>query len=104
VNIKQENYLPGLNTLRFFAAFLVIISHAQQSVNKLNISNFTAPILNRGKDGVEFFFVLSGFLITYLLCKEINKTNTVSIKDFYLRRVFRIWPLYFIIILSLIHI
>ncbi len=101
MSIAKPNYLPGLNTLRFIAAFLVIISHGQQSLFKLNIYNGNVlPILEHGgENGVEFFFVLSGFLITYLLLKEINKTGTISIKQFYIRRVFRIWPLYFFIIL-----
>lgn len=99
MSIPKAAYLPGLNTLRFLAAFFVIISHAQQSLFKLGVTNFTTPVLQKGGEGVEFFFVLSGFLITYLLCKEISKTNQISIKDFYLRRIFRIWPLYFIIII-----
>jgi peptidoglycan/LPS O-acetylase OafA/YrhL len=53
-----------------------------------------------GKLGVIMFFVLSGFLISYLLFKEQEVTGTVSIKDFYIRRILRIWPLYFLIILS----
>ncbi|MDH7463676.1 acyltransferase [Chitinophagaceae bacterium 26-R-25] len=93
-------YLKGLNTLRFFAAFFVIISHAQISISKmLDRTILDLPVFNRGADAVEFFFTLSGFLITYLLQKEIEQTSTVSIKKFYLRRVFRIWPLYFLIII-----
>jgi len=92
-------YLKGLNTLRFFAAFFVIISHGAISLDKLSnagISNM--PVFNRGGDAVEFFYVLSGFLITYLLLGEISKTGTISIRKFYLRRVFRIWPLYFLVV------
>lgn len=95
----QFKYLEGLNSLRFFAAFFVIISHANISLDKLSILKIKSwAFLNRGGDAVEFFFTLSGFLITYLLIIEIQKTGTVSIKDFYLRRVFRIWPLYFLIV------
>jgi peptidoglycan/LPS O-acetylase OafA/YrhL len=95
------SYLRGLNTLRFFAAFFVIISHANISLAKINIitTSRSWAFLDRGADAVEFFFVLSGFLITYLLLKEAKKENTISIKQFYLRRVFRIWPLYFLICL-----
>ncbi|MEO5892440.1 MAG: acyltransferase [Ferruginibacter sp.] len=92
-------YLPGLNSLRFFAAFFVVISHGNISLDKLGIhpaSNLA--LLNRGGDAVDFFFTLSGFLITYLLINEIDKTSTVSIRQFYLRRVYRIWPLYFLIV------
>ncbi len=99
IDTKDNNYLKGLNTFRFFAAFLVIMSHGHLSLIKLKIiTGFPFPILARGRDGVEFFFVLSGFLITYLLSLEIKKTGNVSIKGFYMRRVFRIWPLYFIVL------
>ena len=92
-------YLKGLNTLRFFAAFFVIISHGNISLIKLGIyGTGNWPFLNRGEDAVNFFFTLSGFLITYLLLLEIKKTGTISIKQFYLRRVFRIWPLYFLVV------
>ena len=53
-----------------------------------------------GKLGVVLFFVLSGFLISYLLFKEKEVTKTISIKKFYMRRILRIWPLYFLIVLS----
>ncbi|MBL0358818.1 MAG: acyltransferase [Chitinophagaceae bacterium] len=92
-------YLPGLNSLRFFAAFFVVISHAGISLDKLGIQPASGlAFLNRGGDAVDFFFTLSGFLITYLLITEIHQTGTVSIKQFYLRRVFRIWPLYFFVV------
>ena len=48
--------------------------------------------------GVSFFFVLSGFLITYLLLKEKEHTATISFSTFYLKRTLRIWPLYFLIL------
>lgn len=49
--------------------------------------------------GVYFFFVLSGFLITYLLLAEKEKIGTISIKQFYFRRILRIWPLYYFILM-----
>jgi peptidoglycan/LPS O-acetylase OafA/YrhL len=48
-----------------------------------------------GPLGVFLFFVLSGFLITSLLLVEKERTNTINIKNFYIRRVLRIWPLYY---------
>lgn len=47
--------------------------------------------------GVVFFFVLSGFLITYLLLQEKKETGVIQVGKFYLRRAFRIWPLYYLI-------
>jgi len=56
-----------------------------------------------GRLGVLIFFVLSGFLITYLLLCEYEENGFISVKKFYIRRVLRIWPLYFFsIILALI--
>ena len=48
--------------------------------------------------GVDIFFLISGFLITYLLLKEKEVTGKISLKDFYIRRTLRIWPLYYFII------
>src|SRR5215831_17781649 len=95
----NKPYLKGLNALRFLAAAFVIISHGQQSITKLGFDKFSSlSVFNRGGDAVEFFYVLSGFLITYLLMGELDKTGTISIRSFYARRVFRIWPLYFLIV------
>jgi len=97
----SKSYLKGLNTLRFFAAFFVIIAHGNISLTKMGFDKFKdLPFFNRHGDAVEFFFTLSGFLITYLLQKEIEQTGTISVRAFYLRRVFRIWPLYFLIVLA----
>lgn len=91
--------LPGLNALRFFAAFFVVVSHGHIALVKLGVSEVSPyAFFNRGGDAVEFFFTLSGFLITWLLISEISNTGTVSVQKFYLRRVFRIWPLYFLVV------
>lgn len=52
-----------------------------------------------GPLGVLFFFVLSGFLITYLLFTEREVTGSISVRKFYVRRFLRIWPLYYFIVL-----
>jgi len=88
-------YLPGLNGLRFIAASFVVLSHAAQSLVKLGVlDDIPAVLFDRGAEAVELFFTLSGFLITYLLLIEIDRTRTVNIGFFYWRRVLRIWPLY----------
>lgn len=96
---KSITHFKGLNTLRFIAASLVVLHHSATIGRKyelFNIENFS--LFRNGANAVSFFFVLSGFLITYLLLKEKNQTKTISIKSFYLRRVKRIWPLYFLLI------
>lgn len=93
-------YFPNLNGLRFIAALLVIVHHIEQLKYVFGFNNHwnNSFIEVIGKLGVILFFVLSGFLITYLLLEENNETNTIVIKDFYIRRILRIWPLYFLIV------
>ncbi len=100
--MKEKIYLPHLNGVRFIAAFMVIFSHIELNKSYFNLNHNFHNVKHLGKLGVTLFFVLSGFLITYLLIKEKEKTDTIQIKKFYMRRVLRIWPLYYtVIILSL---
>ncbi|QEC41955.1 acyltransferase family protein [Pseudobacter ginsenosidimutans] len=100
-NIHQpKTYFKGLNGLRFIAAFLVLMLHAELIRVKYGLFNLKDySLFNCGHLAVEFFFVLSGFLITYLLLEEDRDTGTINIKSFYMRRVLRIWPLYYIILI-----
>ena len=96
---KSITHFKGLNTLRFLAASLVVLHHSATIGRKYELFDIEWFSLFRGgENAVRFFFVLSGFLITYLLLKERNQTKTISIKSFYLRRIKRIWPLYFLLI------
>ncbi|MBF4470294.1 acyltransferase family protein [Flavobacterium sp. HJJ] len=93
-------YFPNLNGIRFLAALLVIIHHTEQIKNLLGLnSKWDNPFVKLiGPLGVILFFVLSGFLITYLLLVEENQTKTIRVKSFYMRRILRIWPLYYLIV------
>ena len=94
-------YFPNLNGLRFIAALLVIVHHIEQIKGIYGLANdFSSSFIQIiGELGVVLFFVLSGFLITYLLLEEEKQTKTIAVRNFYLRRILRIWPLYFFIIL-----
>lgn len=81
-----------LDALRFFAFFRIFLLHIPDFFN----IPFFDKIKNGGGIGVDFFFVLSGFLITYLLAKEKSTTGAVNAKRFMMRRIFRIWPLYYL--------
>ena len=90
---KTRFYRPELDVLRFLAFFLVFVSHALAWTDP-------SSLLLRGIKfgavmGVPVFFCLSAYLITELLLREKDKTQTVSISSFYGRRILRIWPLYF---------
>lgn len=96
---KNISFFEGLNSLRFFAAFLVVMHHSETIRKKNGLENFEwLGLFRNGGNAVTFFFVLSGFLITYLLLKENDQKKTVSVKNFYLKRVLRIWPLYFLLV------
>lgn len=98
----MKTYFKGLDTLRAVAALVVVIGHIELLKSEKGVPNiFNHPYLKLadGHIAVVLFFVLSGFLITYLLVKEKEENGKISFKNFYLRRIFRIWPLYYLIIL-----
>ena len=59
----------------------------------------SAGIFASGWAGVSFFFVLSGFLITYLILAEVEWSEKLNVPAFYMRRILRIWPLYYAVLL-----
>lgn len=87
--------------LRFLASLIIIIHHIEQSKKMFGLDNlFENPMIGGfGGTGVTLFFVLSGFLVTYFLLKEKAKYGEIDIRSFYKRRILRIWPLYFLIVI-----
>lgn len=102
MNNKPKIYFENLDSLRFLAFFAVFVSHAALFLGFMSESSvyqwIKYNILVNGDLGVTFFFVLSGFLITFLLLKEREVSGSISLKNFYLRRILRIWPVYFIVL------
>lgn len=96
--MEKGIHLKGLNGIRFFAALSVLLSHTFAAYEQLGFKRIV-----EGWDiadyGVTMFFTLSGFLITWLLHKEKAAFGTISISKFYIRRILRIWPLYYFFIL-----
>ncbi len=91
--------IPSLNGLRAFSILLVIFSHLMVVDSFPGfLKTFLEPIAN-GEIGVRLFFVISGFLITWLLIKEKEKTGRINIKKFYIRRLLRIFPVFYFYIL-----
>jgi peptidoglycan/LPS O-acetylase OafA/YrhL len=91
--------IPNLDPLRFLLASLVVFYHVPAVSATVGVPYWDAlPLLHRGIPAVFVFFVLSGFLITFLLLKEKAKTGTVSIRKFYVRRLLRIWPVYYLVL------
>ncbi len=83
-------YRPELDALRCFAFLLVFLHHAAPFQ-----TGWLGDACVAGAFGVCVFFFLSAFLITELLTREKESTGTVQLRAFYIRRILRIWPLYF---------
>jgi peptidoglycan/LPS O-acetylase OafA/YrhL len=99
---KIPVYFKNLDGLRFIAAFFVIVGHCQSIIKEVYMQNNLTipyqPFANKlAVFGVDFFFVLSGFLIAYMLIEEIERTGTIQVKRFYIRRSLRLWPLYLLV-------
>ncbi|AHH94698.1 acyltransferase [Kutzneria viridogrisea] len=77
---------PALDGLRAIAALMVVFFHNN------------GPEWLQGWIGVQIFFVISGYLITTLMLREEDRSGRVSFKNFYTRRVFRILPVYFVVL------
>lgn len=94
-------HLKGLDTLRALAATIVVVDHVEIIKKDNGIHNFIdnpTLIYPDGHLSVILFFVISGFLITYLLLAEQEKSGGINLKNFYMRRVLRIWPLYYLVL------
>ena len=94
-------YFPNLDGLRFIGSLLIIVFHIEDI--KLLHNKPVIPFIEYygliGNFDVSLFFVLSGFLITYLLLKEKKESGSINLKAYYARRTLRIWPLYYLILI-----
>ena len=87
-------HFHSIDALRFFAFLKVYLLHVPIQGEFPIFSFFKSG----GGIGVSFFFVLSGFLITYLLLLEKINTNHINLKKFFVRRSLRIWPLFYLMV------
>lgn len=103
---NDKPFFPNLYGLRFIAASAVLLFHAVSlfreswdGIYQGKAYSLLLKLAGKGSLGVNLFFVLSGFLITYLLLWEIKKNDRVNVLAFLKRRSLRIWPLYFLLVL-----
>jgi hypothetical protein len=89
-NLGYVRYIPAFDGLRAICIFFVIAFHVVSSDHF-----WLQDIARRGWCGVDIFFVLSGFLITWVLIAEQDKTDTINLPRFYMRRAMRLQPAYF---------
>jgi peptidoglycan/LPS O-acetylase OafA/YrhL len=89
---KGRFYLPQLDGLRFCAFLLVFLHHSPVFPGG---SRAAAALSESGWVGVDLFFVLSAYLLVTLLRREYAATGAIDLRKFFVRRVLRIWPLFF---------
>lgn len=100
MNQKPRIYFENLDGLRFICFLSVFLFHSfhtnYESIKNSHGYGFVKwGLFGNGNLGVNFFFVLSGFLITFLLIKEREFYGKIDILAFWRRRIFRIWPLFY---------
>jgi peptidoglycan/LPS O-acetylase OafA/YrhL len=98
--MKKRIYFENLDGLRFLCFLSVFLFHSfHTEFNELEITpvyHFVKKgLFGNGNIGVNFFFVLSGFLITFLLIEEKKLNGQIDLKSFWIRRMLRIWPLFY---------
>ena len=94
----KPRHVPELDGLRAAAVLLVLWAHfpyVAASPASFAFWKFS-QVLRTGYIGVDLFFVLSGFLITRILLSERDSTGSISFSRFYLKRVLRIFPIYYL--------
>lgn len=98
----SKKYFENLDASRFFAFIIVFLAHtfvtSSPEIKSSNIFQFVYGWGKIGMLGLEYFFVLSSFLISWIILEEKEKTNSFNIKNFLIRRTLRVWPLYFLIV------
>ncbi|MCD6017456.1 MAG: hypothetical protein K0S53_577 [Bacteroidetes bacterium] len=97
--LSSITYFKGLDMLRFIGSTVVIFHHTTDTLLKKGFETKSESYFRfSGAFFLDVFFIISGFLISLILMKEFQQ-GTFSIKNFYLRRIIRIWPLYFLVVL-----
>ncbi len=98
-SLIESKRIPNLTPIRFILALLVVIFHIAQFSKNRGFPFFNdLAIFHKGTEAVYMFFSLSGFLIIKQLFIEKTHTNSINLKSFYLRRLLRIFPLYYLVL------
>jgi len=104
--MHEANHIryPSINGLRALSIIMVLYHHLE--IHQILVADFSKinwiiPVVHFFQDGqlgVNIFFCISGFLITSLLLQEEERTHTISLKNFFIRRTLRIFPAYFFLL------
>ncbi len=94
--VAKRFYRPELDALRLFAFLAVFIVHGPRFTGPENWKQLYNEYAKAGGAGLCLFFFLSSYLITELLLRERERTGSIHLRSFYIRRILRIWPLYYL--------
>lgn len=94
--MNMNSRFPSLNGWRAISILLVLGNHTPVVLGFPPAHSYFFTTWIDGNLGVRFFFSISGFLITWLMLAEEAENKKVSLKNFYIRRTLRIWPVYFV--------
>lgn len=98
--MKSSKRYHNLDPLRGFLALCVVLSHIPLVSSTVGLPFYSdLPIFHRGQDSVLVFFCLSGYLIIGLLFDEKKRLGSISIKNFYVRRILRLYPVYYLVLI-----
>jgi len=100
--VFRQKYIPSLNGLRALSIIFVLIGHSKFVSNSPKFFLFIESYIIHMNFGVQMFYVISGFLITGLLLKEKAEYGRINLKNFYIRRSYRILPVAFLFIITLL--
>ncbi|UCC14690.1 MAG: acyltransferase [Gammaproteobacteria bacterium] len=87
--------IPNLDGLRGLAILLVLAHHVPTAA-----TGWVAQFQHNGRYGVSLFFVISGYIVMTLMLREVRRSGSVDVRRFLWRRVLRLWPLYYLILLA----
>jgi peptidoglycan/LPS O-acetylase OafA/YrhL len=102
--LKPSTYLPTLDGWRALSITLVVLHHSQIQSSIPILGPLLQFLAHVGEVGVELFFAISGLLICSRLLEEESRGGQISVKGFYLRRVFRILPaaLFYLLVIAIL--
>lgn len=95
VNEPRQNKFHGLDHLRSLAIIFVLLFHYRAFFPH---PEWFPEVFKFGWTGVDLFFVLSGFLIASQLFASIEEKGLFSIREFFIKRIFRILPIYYVVV------
>ncbi len=102
LTLPLMNRIKSIDGLRAISIVMVLLAHARPTMPRILTDHFFFDFIANAALGVRIFFVLSGYLITKILIIEEAKTGFINIRHFFVRRILRIFPIFYLYILVVV--